>query len=215
MIRFCFILNLVLFQFHCSNMSGTKFNSQNVDILPSPTPTIESKSNQSKIHENIYELVIYTNLLERIFYQERNLGEFNWQNWITYRKETIKPKNKDILTKNSIISSEILDSLEKANQETGNLKDEYGAKAAIRSLSGNLEWDKFYANAKRKYPDTKGVVGFSKIGFNNDKNQALVYVEFYNPEKKLIKLYYLLTLKIDEKLQAVNVEKIDSFDVSD
>lgn len=36
-----------------------------------------------------------------------------------------------------------------------------------------LDWEEFY----KKYPDSGGFIGISPVGFNRERNQALIYLE--------------------------------------
>lgn len=81
------------------------------------------------------------------------------------------------------ISQQIIGDYKTKNKETQQLKDAFDLKAKhvlIRKdemeqifKKGPQGWDEFY----KRYPDSGGYIGFSRVGFNPDINQALVYVE--------------------------------------
>jgi hypothetical protein len=86
------------------------------------------------------------------------------------------------------LSPETIDSYLKENQKESVLDNEFDLKMAYTLIkrseieplfkrgvgSGEIEeWDNF----RKKFPDVKNVIGFSRIGYNTEKSQALVYME--------------------------------------
>jgi hypothetical protein len=60
-----------------------------------------------------------------------------------------------------------------------------------------------WTNFSKKFPDTHVITSFSKIGFNRDANQALVYMEQYCGSKCGVgNLYFLVREKDEWKLQS-------------
>lgn len=70
-----------------------------------------------------------------------------------------------------------------------------GDKLVDKPLSGTEAPDVFLEKAKRKYPQTKAILAFSRIGLAKDTSQGLVYVEYYSEAKGLIPMYFLVPLK--------------------
>lgn len=61
----------------------------------------------------------------------------------------------------------------------------------LRSLDEASGWKLFY----EKYPDTYGFIYLSRVGFNADFSQALVYMESYHYEQPIQGGYYLMVRK--------------------
>jgi hypothetical protein len=59
----------------------------------------------------------------------------------------------------------------------------------LRPLDEASGWKLFY----EKYPDSVGFIHLSRVGFNADLSQALVYIARYHYEQPLLGGYYLMT----------------------
>lgn len=85
---------------------------------------------------------------------------------------------------------ETINSFSAANQNQTKLKDKFKTRIQHKlftdtdskeffkngtRLSEYYEWEIFY----KKYPNSRGIVSVSRIGFNGEKNQALVYFEHW------------------------------------
>jgi len=58
---------------------------------------------------------------------------------------------------------------------------------------------------KTDFPESISIVGISRVGFNEDFTQSLIWIEFYGMDKKLKRRYLLITW--DPVQQNVNETK--------
>lgn len=101
--------------------------------------------------------------------------------WVGSLEEEKSTFYEDLLKSSSILSSETVDDLRAKNEETHTFKRRFDIKRKYILVSekeiddifkkGGGWWEEFY----RRYPETRGFATFSRVGFNDDKTQALVY----------------------------------------
>ena len=157
-----FILTLVT---NCSNEDGMdepEFVLKNPDYLDDMDYEIYSLILQEKFSNTNY-LVINQEIskkssmnieIEKFQYLETEILDFDalvFSDFIIKNDTIYNLDNKFNITSKEItlISSDEIDYLQDKN------------------------WDEFY----KKYPNTNGLIGMSRIGFNLDKNQAIVEIE--------------------------------------
>jgi hypothetical protein len=101
--------------------------------------------------------------------------------WVGSLEEEKSTFYEDLQKSSPNLSSETLDDLQAKNDETHTFTRRFDIKRKYILVSekeiddifkkGGGRWEEFY----RRYPETRGFVTFSRVGFNNDKTQALVY----------------------------------------
>lgn len=96
---------------------------------------------------------------------------------------TIKPvlDLKNISSISSNLTQDVIEDFEKKNKKTQKLADEFTSEVQVIILNENDQaelfhksrygWEKFY----KKYPNAVDLTSFSRVGFNREKTQALVY----------------------------------------
>jgi hypothetical protein len=75
----------------------------------------------------------------------------------------------DLLKSSSLLLAETVDDLRAKNKEAHAFTRSFDIKRRYVLVSG--WWEEFY----RRYPESRGFATFSRVGFNDDKTQALVY----------------------------------------
>jgi hypothetical protein len=123
-----------------------------------------------------------------------------------YKIDWERPEDyrKSILAELSSISEETIEDFEKKNETEGelarhlNLTVDYvllGKQSSARTPEEHAkQWKEF----DEKYPNSPGIISLSRVGFNSDKDQALVYVA--NRCGGLCgKGYYVLLMKSGER----------------
>ena len=113
---------------------------------------------------------------------------------------------KSVLEELTPISDEMVEDFEKKNEKEGelarqlNLTINYvllGEKASQDSPKTLEESTKQWEEFHQKYPNSPGIISLSRVGFNSDKDQALVYTA--NSCGNLCgKGYYVLLMKSDK-----------------
>lgn len=156
---------LVLFQLSlspCLNPSSG-FNEAN-DITSEDYAVYSALIQNMYVKEGVKTIVIVKHTM---FYK------INWEKPEDYRKS--------ILDELRPISQETIEDFEKKNEEEGelarhlNLTVNYvllGKQSATRTPEEYAnKWKDFY----ERYPNSPGEISLSRVGFNSDKDQALVY----------------------------------------
>jgi hypothetical protein len=101
--------------------------------------------------------------------------------WMGSLEEEKNTFYEDLQKSSSILLEETVDDLRAKNKETHTFGRRFDIKRQYILVSekeiddifkkGGGWWEEFY----RRYPETRGFVTFSRVGFNADKTQALVY----------------------------------------
>lgn len=101
--------------------------------------------------------------------------------WVGSLEEEKNTFYEDLLKSSSVLLKETVDDLRAKNKETHRFTRRFDIKRQYILVSekeiddifkkGGGWWEEFY----RRYPETRGFVTFSRVGFNVDKTQALVY----------------------------------------
>jgi len=151
------------------------------------------------------EYAVYSSLIQSMYVKEgvktivigkhTQFYRVNWANPEDYRKS--------ILEELRPISQETIEDFEKKNEEKGELARRL-ALTVKYVLLGNQsqatspedytkQWKEFY----EKYPNSPGIISLSRVGFNSNKDQAVVYVA--NSCAGLCgKGYYVFLMKSDK-----------------
>jgi hypothetical protein len=196
--RYFLTIILVMIQISCSQSfdrtsDSRKLSSEANEIsTPSDIPaTIKSKKPINKTFKD----VIYATLLEKICWDRVDKEyTFDAGNWLVYRNDTIAPVGVEQLE--TEIPFDLLKNFNIANEKPERLKNKYDVMVAVDPNSGNQDMSQFYVASKRKFPTTNAVVAFSNIGISDDHEQALIYVEYFSPKQKLLKVYFRFWLEM-------------------
>lgn len=191
------LILFVLIHISCSKTTDENpvIMHSNVSANTTPTDIIDNLPTV-KIGE-ADKTSIYMVLLSRIFYNQYTdnlLVELIPSDMIVYKHKTIPPAGIEQIESNPDIRPSLISNFEEANQKSKKLDDTYVLTITVQALSDDSDMITFYRKAKRKYPGTKAVISFSDIGFDESSSKALVYVEYYHPDKGIIKFYILMTL---------------------
>ena len=144
------------------------------------------------------EYVVYAAVIERLF--AGNKVSFDTQspvNLLVIKDQTSVDRSGDrLLTKNfsadvgdyvrqwaSALSQETIEDYRIKNNESHQLKDNFSLKVKhvlvqreeLEQFLKEGRWEEFY----KKYPDSRGFISFSRVGFNREMNEALVYFEHW------------------------------------
>lgn len=170
----------------------------NNEIVANPTPDKTTEVKPLK-HPEEYKFVVYNSLLYRVIYDkgyERNFfDEIKPIELLIFRNETIEPKNIEDIENIEDIQANLLNNFKLGSKRIKRLSNSYGNKHPVVSMAGDSDLPNFYKTAKKKYPDATAVVGFSDVAISDDHKQAFAYVEFYSPNKNLVKVYFQLELE--------------------
>jgi hypothetical protein len=198
-----FLLVIFVWQASCSPDPPIKLRDVNSGI-PNPgstaaeTPGIRDVKELSAMDSNL----IYGDILTSIYYGSRNperfrgfdMDKFSGNFWYCYRRKTIVPKYTDKISGTPGVTDELVRELARIDRRQETLWDELGDKLNAKAVSGDEDPGLFLIKAKKKYPMTKAVLGFSGIALSGDASRGLVYVEYYSEERNLIGMYFLITL---------------------
>ena len=139
---------------------------------------------------------VYAVLLEDFGYNTNESG-----NWMIVRKETIAPNDLEEVKYLPDLSPAVVGDFIENNETKEKLHDDYDVKFGLKiiEIKGSLESIFKTEDAKGRKDEPlitlKAIVGLSRVGFNEDNTQSLVYVEYYRPEKGTQKKYCLITWK--------------------
>lgn len=211
-----FKITLVIsFSFILLSCSKNNLSEQNqpiknqVSTQSAPENFVHVKTNDDSIPElkEIDKFVIYAELLRYIRSNGSVFGKFDSSDALFYSLETIPPTGIEQIENSADLPQSLIGNLKTINRESELLDEEYGVKAPVGGDKGDRDLKRFYEIIKRKYPDTKGVINFSKIGFDYG-SRGLVYAEFYRPEKGVVKFY--LVIKFSDKEERILPGTIDA-----
>lgn len=130
------------------------------------------------------EYAVYSALIQNMYVKERVRTIVIVKHTMFYKINWEKPEDyrKSILDELRPISQETIEDFEKKNEEEGelarhlNLTVNYvllGKQSATKTPEEYAnKWKEFY----ERYPNSPGMISLSRVGFNSDKDQALVYV---------------------------------------
>jgi hypothetical protein len=131
------------------------------------------------------EYAIYSALIQRFYIKEGvNTIVINKYTQF-YKRDWLKPEEykKSILEELSPISQETIEDLLRNNEKEGelarqlNLTVRYELLGKQNSAKTAEEYAKQWKDFYERYPGSRGVISLSRVGFNSERNQAIVYVE--------------------------------------
>jgi len=126
-----------------------------------------------------YEQEVYGNILEY-------LGEGEEKQWVVLLTSVTENRISAISGDNRKEDVEAYQAYKEKNKERKLLPITDSWKKNVKILTDNeykdifkyktleLGWEKYY----KKYPKSNGIIGFSRVGFNTNYNEAFVYVEY-------------------------------------
>ncbi len=206
----------ILLNISCSNYleeENTLENSINKSVNFSE---INTNKKVTKL-EYIDKYILYTRVLSHIFNQTNEndpLGPINPTEILVYKSKTVFPQGIAQIKDNAKISKSLYENFKVTNQKTEILEEGYSVLGPVIPLSGESDLKRFYNLAKKKYSDAKAVVGLSNIGINEDFSQALVFVEYYHPQKGLIKFYYKMkVVRHTSGMYEGEINQISNFEI--
>lgn len=135
---------------------------------------------------------VYSILLTHIAYSEP-FGQ-SGGDWLSVKRETIIPEDFESVKALPDLPEELINDFIDKNRSSEKLDGGgYSVKYAhdVVDQRGGLE--SFFESKKKKQPRLEAIVGLSKLGSNKARTRFLVYVEYFDPEKKLQKEYCLIT----------------------
>ncbi len=145
---------------------------------------------------DVKEDVVYSQVLERVVYNSDYVFEgISGSDWLTIGKETVLPENLEEVKTLPDLSKDLASNFVENNVSKKILRSRYDVKIAHDVIEQKGSLESFFNEQKKKQPRLKALIGMSNIGFNRDKSQSLVYVEYYNPQIGLEKKYCLMTWK--------------------
>jgi hypothetical protein len=206
---------ILLLQISCSEIADkpvvtAENNIPLIKVMP------DNVLDRSKIEPRRDEkMVIYWSVLDRIYDDDdygKKLGTMDFKD-LVYRIDSVAPEGIEQLENNQDIPQSLINNFKTVNQKNEKVLEQgYPGTRAIIEYSGSRELEKFYKEAKRKYPDTQAVVGFSNIGIDDTYTTTIVYVEYYRPDKGLVKFYFLMKMELlMEKIQGDSFSGVESF----
>ena len=205
------LLTSIIFCLQISCIGETSENEKtwaSVALPPLPNGTPQ---NNSIPEINRYNFVIYSTLLEKIFYNEGDFDKFGGNDLLLFESHTVFPSEVSRLVSDRTISKELIKNFEEVNQESEKLLNKYDVKALVESISGSQSLEELFSRTQKQRPKTKAIVGFSKIGFDPNMSRAIIYLEYFSAEKKLQKFYFLILLQskiVAGKLYSIEITEI-------
>jgi hypothetical protein len=136
---------------------------------------------------------VYSILLTHLAYNEpfgRSGGD-----WLSVKRETIIPADLESIGSLPDLPEEVINDFIDKNRSSEKLYggNDFGVKYAHDIVDQRGELESFFKSKKKKQPRLEAIVGLSKLGSNKERTRFLVYVEYFDLEKKLQKKYCLIT----------------------
>lgn len=197
----------MLLSLFCSNASIEEAKQQSL-----PQNSVQETPTQTKHKIENNDFIVYRPIMTDIAYSRRyenDEGIFGKVsgNWLTVRKETVVPENLEKVKSLPGLTDELIKDFLEKNKTKVKIPTVGDVHFAIDIIEQKGSLESFYKSKQSalKSRNTPGkiafkllaVIGLSRVGFNADNSQSLVYVEFYNPETQLQKRYCLITWKRD------------------
>jgi len=165
----------------------------------SPTPTRLSTTTP-QLDPDTEEYVVYAAILEGTFIRDDTKQVLIMDHTQTQEAVVMESFLADFQESTLMAAPELVTSFKERNQQSHpleavlDLEVEYQLLTQeevdeLRSLDESSGWKLFY----EKYPDTVGFIHLSRVGFNADLSQALVYIAHYHYQQPLLGGYYLMT----------------------
>ena len=164
----------------------------------SPTPTRLSTATP-QLDPDIEEYAVYAAILEGTFVREDTKQVLIMDHTQTQEPVVMEDFLADF-QENTPLAPELVASFKERNQGPHPLEPVLDLEVEYQLLTQEevdelhpqdeaSGWKLFY----EKYPDTVGFIHLSRVGFNADLSQALVYIAHYHYQQPLLGGYYLMT----------------------
>jgi hypothetical protein len=188
-----FILILAFGAYLCASCQQSPMPSP-----ASPTPVIESTVTPLP-DPDIEEYAVYNALLEAEFKGD-GLNQVLIIDHTRVDKTKLMEQDLAAFQENTPLAQELVTNFKERNQQPYLLKPilDFGVKYQLLTqeevdklhpLDEARGWKLFY----EKYPNSSGFVYLSRVGFNSDLTQALVYISVYRYEQPIRGSYNLMT----------------------
>lgn len=180
----------------CQQTSAPAARTQAV-TLESPTPT-QSSTATPQLDPDIEEYAVYAAFLNDRF-ANQNTKQVLIMDHTRVNQPKLLQQDLSNFQEYTPIAPELVSSFLERNQQSYPLKPalelrlEYQLMSQdevdeLQPLDEASDWKLFY----QKYPYTVGFLYLSRVGFNQDFSQALVYFDQYHYDQPIIGGYYLL-----------------------
>ncbi|MGB7202966.1 MAG: prolyl oligopeptidase family serine peptidase [Pyrinomonadaceae bacterium] len=163
----------------------------------------QKRQNISYEKVDVVDDIVYAAVLESIFYDETvPFGSLQMSDLLILNGETISSDDSTIPSLEAKVPKDVVEDFADKNKRGNPLREgDYGVHFPLRWAKGGRSLaDLFEDSKKLEHKMTvKGVVGLSAVGYDANRSRSLVYVEFVNTEKELIRKYCLYSWKRDGK----------------
>jgi hypothetical protein len=182
------------------NLNCNQQELKTISLPDTSSPLITATPIQQKKSPEIMDFVVYSQVLTSVVYgtNERDLVDafeyISGFDRLTLRKLTIIPENPNEIKSIPELREDLVNDFWEKNQSKTELR-KYDVKIEHDVVKQTGSLDSFFRANKKKHPKLKAVIGMSRIGFSADGTQSLVYVEYFNPERLLLKKYCLINWK--------------------
>lgn len=161
----------------------------------------QKRQNISYENVDVVDDIVYAAVLESIFYDgTKPFGSLRMSDLLVLNGETISADDSTISELEAKVPKDVMEDFAGKNKRGNKLREsDYGVHFPLRWAKGGrslVELFKVSKRAERKMI-VKGVVGLSAVGYDANRSRSLVYVEFVNTEKEVIRKYCLYSWKRD------------------
>lgn len=193
-------VNLVLILVLGASLCATC--QQNKTTIPAnTTPVIESTATP-QTDPDIEEYNVYNDLLASQFSGD-DIDQVLIIDHTQVNPPNLLEQDLSAFQENTVLTPALITSFMERNQQSHSLEPVFDFELEyqlwteedvneLRSLDEASGWKLFY----EKYPNTYGFIYLSRVGFNFDFSQALIYMSSYHYEQPIQGNYYLM-VKID------------------
>ena len=181
--------------------NGTVTTSSSAQVSATPQPTITRSYPQEFVQSENYEYAIYSYLVGELFWGEHYGDPYDL---IVINEQTVNPKIPDGILSSGAVSKEILDDFGSQNQQPRILKGQFDMKLIYKMMSKDRYIPPDSDEFKKKYPKAKGILNLSRIGFSEDRKEALVYAEIVCGDNCGKSGYWLIT----EENRLFNIKRL-------
>lgn len=214
--KFALILCLTVWLSSCSSRADSFDNSQATVNIHPQTNSIPNRD-KAPVCSDGFEYSIYSGLLSKLI-DDANSSDpaspfdpFHGTDRLVVRRETIVPNQPARLVGNPAFASGVVQCLLNSASRSKNVRQNYEVYHSVSVHSGPSDLSKFFGIARKRFPDTKAVVAFSNVSLDRETGNAIVYFEYFSPQKNLLKFYFTITLDItDEPGKIITVGDRDS-----
>ena len=144
---------------------------------------------------DVQDEVVYAVLLEDLVYRQDRAFGTDLGKLILIKQDTVAPEDTEILRSVPDLDATLVSDFLDKNKTPVKIRGEYDAKVAHKPTQSKKSLEDIFIEPRTEKLPVGGVLTLSQVGFNEDRTQSLVYVEFYNSSKGLIKKYCRLSWK--------------------